>query len=531
MIENIRNYYWLMIVALVAVGASLIFSDFGFNRPSGGRNTAYIRIDGTNYSVNEFEKQGRASAELSMGLGMLMDFTAPLEGFGDPENFFIRRMLVRSAAEEFGIKPSDDEIAVYVKSLVAFTDRSTGKFDPAAYRNVIEKHIGRYGMTEADLLAMAGDALTIKKLSEILGSGLRPNREVLAQNSALDRQKITAQVARIDVTSFKETIKPTDEEVKAYWEDLQEAFKTEPQRKFTYILAAPKLPEVAATPEAGAEEKPDPTKEDPKIIEERKNQEKALLNQVGQFMQQLETSRGSRFEEIAAEFGFESKSTELFPPSAPPADLGLNHIPSPGGPTGRVADTLFGLITTPDAFSKISEAYHVGENQWLVARVDEEVPSRVKTFEEAKDEVTAQYIEEKAKEALQKSAEEKLAQIRTAVSAGKSFADAAKEAGLESKAIDEITRSYRPTDGIAPSSTFGALRTVDPGSVADVIVEIDKAYILFVEKREVEKVADADAMLDSEVEGYTDRNQRFAFTNWLNERHQNAKIEHLIKER
>jgi hypothetical protein len=531
MIENIRNYYWLMIVALVAVGASLVFSDFGLNRPSSGRNSAYLRIDGTNYSVNEFEKQGRASVELSMQLGMLMDFAAPLEGFGDPENFFVRRMLVRKAAEEFGVKPADEEIAAYVKSLPAFTDRSTGKYDPAAYRNVIERHIGRYGMTETDLLKMASDALTIKKLTEILGAGLRPNREVTAQESALNRQKITAEVAKIDVSSFKEAIKPTDDELKAYWENLQEAFKTEPQRKFTYILAAPKLPEVAATPEEGAEEKPDPTKEDPKIIEERKNQEKALVSQVSQFMQQLESSRGSRFEEIAAELGFESKSTELFPPSAPPADLALNHIPSPGSSTGRVSDSLFRLVTTPDTFSKISEAFHVGENQWLVARLDEEVPSRVKTFEEAKDEVIAQYIEEKAQEALKKAAEEKLAQIRTSVSSGKSFADAAKEAGLESKPLEQVTRNYLPTEGIAPMSTFPAIRTVDPGTVADVIVEMDKAYILFVEKREVEKVADADALLDSEVESTTARNQRAAFTTWLNERHQNAKVEHLIKDR
>jgi len=541
MIENIRNYYGLMMVVLVALFLSFLFTGFsGSKAAMGGGGQAYLRIDGTTYDYGAYQKQGAEARSLAMGLGMY-EFVASLNAFGGrgdsdneaSETFFANRILIRQAGEEYGIHPSKDEIFDFVKEISAFTGKD-GKYDPVAYKNIVEKAIGRRGMTEQDLLDLASDAVIARKLGDILGSGLGVNRQLVADTSALRRQLVSVQIAKIALAPFKETIKPTDEEVKAYWENIQDSFKTETKRKFTYVLAAPKLPEVKPDAEkkpedASQPEKPDPTKEDPKIIEERRNKEKELNQRMDDFFTDLQNKKGAGFEDLAKEQGFEVKTTELFPLSQAPADLALT-LRSNGG-SARAVESLFNMKETSDPLSKISEAYAVGQNQWLLARLDGEEPSRVKTFEEAKEQAKAQYIEEKAREAMKKSADEKLAAIREAIKGGKSFADAAKDAGLESKAVGPISASYRPTGDDAPANLFQDTSMIDPGTVADVIAEPAQAFIAFVEKREVEKSPNANASLDSEVTGAASQNRMRAFMAWMSERNEAAKVEPLYKKK
>lgn len=543
MIENIRNYYGLMMVVLVALFLSFLFTGFSGSKASGGGGQAYIRVDGTSYDGLTYQKQGVEARNLAMGLQMY-EFVAGLNGFGGrggdesevSETFFANRILVRQAGEEYGIHPSKDEIFDYVKEMSAFAGKD-GKYDAFTYKNIIEKGIGRMGMTEQDLLDLASDAVIARKLGDILGSGLAVNRQLVADSSALNRQLVSVQLSKMALAPFKEAIKPTDEEVKTYWDTIQDSFKTDAKRKFTYVLAAPKLPEVKpdeAKPDAEKKpedaskpEKPDPTKEDPKLIEERRNKEKELNQRMDDFFTDLQNKKGSGFEDLAKEQGFEVKTTELISLGQAPADLAMTLRSSGGG--NRAVDSLFNMKETSDPLSKISEPFPVGQNQWLIARLDGEEPSRTKNFEEAKEQAKAQYIEEKAREAMKKSADEKVAAIREAIKGGKSFADAAKDAGLESKPLGPITASFRPTGDDAPASLFQSTNLVDPGTVADVIAEPTQAFIVFVEKREVEKSPDANSRLDSEVTSAASQNRMRAFMSWMSDRNEAAKVERLYK--
>ena len=406
MIENIRNYYGLMMVVLVALFLSFLFTGFsGSKGAMGASGDAVYRIDGTTYGRGDFQKLGTDSQKLAGGMGMY-EFLSGLDGFSDrpegTEKFFINRVLIRQAAEQFGIHPGHDEITAYLENLQAFADRTTGKYSKVAYRNFIEKVIGRYGMTEADLMDMANDAIVVRKLGEIVGGGLGASPKIIGESSALSRQMVTTQVAKIPLDSFKEAIKPTDAEVEAYWKDIQDAFKTDAQRKFTYFIATPKpvgvkpadepKPEDKKPEDADKPAKPDPTKDDPKMIEERRKNDEALSAQVTAFIEALQESKGSKFEELAKEQGFDVKTTGLFTLATAPPELavmireGKNARPS----TRRAADMLFQVTVTSDPYSKISDTLPIGDNQWLVARLDEEVPSRTKTFDEAKEQAKAQ---------------------------------------------------------------------------------------------------------------------------------------------
>lgn len=558
MIESIRKYTVLIIFFLVLVIVALVIGikDDLFRSGTGGQPV--LKIAGRTYNDKEFNLLGSGALELGQYLVgdysrldmNMFQFVQLMVGASNSEDsakekFFINRMILRQAKEEFGVHPGEDEISEFVRGMRVFAGPD-GKFNEETYRNFIEKGIGRLGMTESDLRELAADVLASRKINSILGAGLGVNRDVVALELALENQRVNGSLARLDLDPFEEKIQPTDDEIKAYWETLQDAFMTEPLRKFTYIIATPDMPaetaeekeapetiaEAAASDEekAAAEKKKaeEKAKKAAELAETRRKKQIETDSKVDEFTFQLEEQKGSGFEELAKTNGWEVKTTELFARGTPPKELDVNLRSSSRG--GKAVDELFRIEPTTDPLSKLSQPIPVGENQWLVARLDGEEKARPKTFEEAKEEARAQFIREKASEAMKTAATEALGKIKESMSAGKSFADAAKEAGItETREFTKVTRDFRPDPATEPRNLFEAVRYVDPGSFAEVITEADRAFIAHVASREVEKQPDAAARVDSQVASLATRNEMQAFMGWIADRVEAAKVEQLYR--
>ncbi len=553
MIENLRKYTGLIIVVFV-----ILFISFFFMDTSSVRNLSsgqpVMKIAGRTYSDKEFNTLGNSSLELTSSLArsgdfglyqFLMGLSAGATSQNDAaEKFFTGRMILRQAKEEFGVFPGEEEISAYLKSLRAFAGPDQ-KFSSEVYSNFIEKGMGRLGMTEKDLRELASDVLASKKINSIIGSGLGFDRDTVARSLTLENQQITGHLAKLELTPFEEKIQPTEEEIKKYWESISDSFTTEVRRKFTYVVATPVMPpdtaekdapesiaDATASEEVKAAAKKKKDEEKAKraaaLNDERRKKQLELDSLVDDFLFNLEQQKGTGFEELAKANSWEIKTTELFARSAAPKDLDVKIRPS--SRVGTAVDQLFLIKETTDAFSKISEAIAVGENQWIVARIDGEEKSRPKTFEEARADARAQLIAEKAAEAMKTAANEAITKIRVLLAAGKSFPDAAKEAGIaETKAFTSIISTYRPDQASEPTNLFEAARNIDSGTIADVITESDRAFILFVEKREVVKAADSAAKIDAEVTSRITENETIAFTSWIAAQTEAAKVEQLYK--
>ncbi|HEX7260345.1 MAG TPA: SurA N-terminal domain-containing protein [Luteolibacter sp.] len=556
MIENLRKYTGLMIVVFVILFISFFFLDSSSVRNMNS-GQAVLKIAGRTYSDKEFNNLGKGSVQLAYGLAGsgdfdLYQFVMGLSGKGPTsetddaaEKFFTGRMILRQAKDEFGVYPGDEEISAYLRGLRVFAGPDK-KFDAETYHNFIEKGMGRLGMTEKDLRELASDVLAYKKINAIIGSGLSADRDAVAKSSALENQQVTGEVAKLDLAPFKEKIQPTDEEIKKYWESISDSFTTAPRRKFTYIVPTPvavaepkvedekeSIVDAAASDEvkkaAAQKKEEEKAKRAADLAEERRKKQLELDSKVDDFLFKLEEQKGAGFEELAKEYQWEIKTTEFFALTDTPKDLDLNLRSSSRG--GKAVDQLFQMQETSDPFSKISEAIAVGENQWIIARLDGEEKSRAKTFEEAREEARSQYISEKAAEAMKTAANEAVTKIKTLLSAGKSFADAAKEAGIpETKAFNAINSSYQPDGTSEPTNLFEASRNVDPGTIAEVITEKERAFILLVTKREILKTADT-TRLDAAVSQNTRRNELNAFSSWIADRVEAAKVEQLYKQR
>lgn len=552
MIENLRKYTGLIIVVFVILFISFFFLDSrSVHNMSGGR--PMLKIAGRTYNDKEYNNLGTASLELTSTLArsgdfglysFLMGLSSSATSQNDAaEKFFIGRMVLRQAKEEFGIHPGEEEISAYLRTLKAFTGPDQ-KFSAENYRNFIEKGMGRLGMTEKDLRDLVSDVLASKKVNTIVGSGLGVDRGAVAKNLALENQQLSGELAKLDLAPYEEKIQPTEDEIKKYWEGISDSFTTEPRRKFTYIVVAPKMPEetpVVDVPEslvdaaasdevkkAAAKKKDEEkAKHATEVAEERRKKQLEIDSQVDDFLFKLEQQKGVGFENFAKENGWEVKTSDFFTSAAPPKELDLTIRSSSRG--GKVVDPLFKMQETSDSFSKISEAIPVGENQWVVAHIDGEEKSRPKTYEEARADARAQYISEKGAEAMKTAANVAITTIKTSLTAGKTFAEAAKEAGItETKGFNAILSTYRPDGATEPQNLFEAARNIDPGSVADAITESERAFILYVAKREVVKDTNS-TRIDSEVTSSTLGNETIAFASWIAARTEDAKVEELYK--
>ncbi|MCP5534119.1 MAG: SurA N-terminal domain-containing protein [Akkermansiaceae bacterium] len=551
MIENIRKYRGLIIVFIALVIFSLVIGikdDLFTSRSSGD---SLFRINGRTYGQRDFHQLGSAAFDLTSGLArsgdfglyqMLMGLTAGATSQENaPEKFFANRILLREAKEEFGVFPGEKAISERVKSMRAFAGPE-GQFSEEIYRNFVTKYMGRLGLTENDLRELVSDILAYEKISQIVGSGLAANREVVSKDLALQNQQVAGELGRLEIAPFKEKIQPTDEEIQTYWETIQDAFVTEPTRRFSYVIVTPDMPkDEEAEEEKPAEDGKELSEEEKKKAEDEKAKKAAELAEerrkkqletdalVNDYMFEVEERKGEDFEKLAEENKWEVKTTELFAHSDAPADLDVNLRASSRG--GKAVDELFRMnVIESDPLTKISQPIAIGENQWLVARLDEEVESRTKTFDEAKEEARKQYIEEKATEAMKTAAEEAATKIKAALEEGKSFTDAATDAGLTGvKEFSKVTQSYRPDPLDEPAGLFDAVRYVDPGALAEPVIEAERAFVIHVSTREVVKEDNMATRIDSTVAQRANQNQTLAVNAWLTQRAEDAKIEELWK--
>ncbi len=541
MIENLRKYTGLMIVVLVLLFVGLTF--FGDRASMAGRSiNAVIKIDGRGYSDREFQKLGIASYQVAKGLGMY-EYLSALGALGssqkeeqeDQEKFFISRMILQRVTEEYGIFPSEEDTSKFIREMRAFQGQD-GQFNEEGYRNFITYHIGRLGATEEDVRKLAHDALATNKLMEIVGAGLPSDRAFVSLSTAISKQLISAEIVHLSLDAFEAKQQATDEDVKKYWEGVQDSFMTDPKRKFTYILVSPKYPE---PPKPAAAKPVDPKKpadakalEDPKVLEERHKVDLALSGQIEQFIDKLDESKGAGFEEVAKSFGWTAKTTDLVAASALPADLKLPARTSSAGGK-RTEDLLFEIQITSDPLSKISLPIQLEDNQWIVARMDKEEATRVKTFEEAKQEARKQYISEKAREAMRKEAGETAKKLKEAVASGKAFADAAKGLGLEVKTVTAAGSSHRPDGDKEPLGLQKAVAMLDPGTIAEPLLEPDKsptkAFLIHLTKREVYKEDKPETALQEQLKSEQYANSRIAFMAWMRNKTETAKIERLYR--
>ncbi len=495
MLENIRKYTILFIVAIVLIFVGLLFLE-GNGRGLTGE-PAILQTDEKKYFVADAQKaeqeinllQNLGSFAQNTGDYLLLqdvfEFIGIMRGTGseDPTfNTLVNQTTLEKAQAEFGIYPSLEEIEAFQTGTL-FVDNE-GVYDKEQY-DTYKKTLKRYRLSLNDGNKAIGKLLAFRSLKSMLSTGLRTSEEVAKKLSVSNLQEFDISVLSLELETFKEKLDPSEDELKEYWEVNKGRYLHPPRRAITYLKATPDFDAILAEKKkADAPEKtPDELAGEAEMTpEEISEKEKARLDSIALTPQERKTaidflgsyideyiwtvidsssSSDLPLEKIVKDTDFivkypedfvvktakaktELLTTDLLPIPELPADI----LGSVRGLQETVEQTLEkAKPSKADALDALSSTLGIGTDSWLLYRVDKAEPATEKSFEEAKEDVQKDYLEDKSREALTTSLEEAREAVATALSENKEIEAIATELELELTTHDALTaRSTLPAE-------------------------------------------------------------------------------------
>ncbi len=368
----------------------------------------------------------------------------------------INDRMVRIESDRLGLRPTDAEVATFIRQQNKSTDGTP--FDQKRYEQNVSEMYGSVGKFEQSIR----DQLSAQKLGNFLTAGVTVSEQELLSDYQRKNTKFDLTYVPVSAADIAQTIKPSDEELQAYFnQHKQDYYISSPQKKIKYIFVnTTKIGE--KTPISDEELKA----EYDKIPEDKKQagvqgQQIVLRIPKPELEQQIQTKANEIFSQATKDG--KTVSQEAFTQlvngySEDPvskakggmlAGLVKENKQNPTDPYQRLLTMQPGDVTEPIKF----------ENRYFILRRGEAVP---KTFEDAKKEIEislrnrkgyaaaaelAQKIDDRLKETkdIQKTAQEFAAQ------ANMSATEMVRETGFvkPGDTVENIGNSPQFEQGIA----------------------------------------------------------------------------------
>ena len=247
MLKILRKHskHWLIAVVIGAIVVVFIFWGMGSMDPQQSQVIARVYdkpIPVTTYYqyVNLLEKKARFRRDLSEE-----DVKALREEA--PDNL-INLTLLTETGDRLGLKVSDREVQAAIINDPAF--QQDGKYNPRLY----EFFIGRGRNRQAQKVAYENwvrQQILAAKTLETITSFAKVSEAELQEYFRLAREAVQVDYLTVSPESFVARVKPTEDELKAYYQEHQDEFRVPEKIKVRYVLLRDEdfLKQVEVSPE------------------------------------------------------------------------------------------------------------------------------------------------------------------------------------------------------------------------------------------------------------------------------------------
>jgi hypothetical protein len=372
-----------------------------------------ISIYGRVVQRAEIDHQARGY-RLALALG-LTDFVRDLGGMGENEeasvsDFILNLFVIRNQAPSLGIQPSDDEVAGVIKGLPSL--QTSGAFDPAKYSAFIQDQLAPNGFTERQMEEIVRDSLRVKELRRVITSPVAIG-EGQVREAARVYQSVNEQVLRYERDAFAKNVTVGNEEVAAFYSKNKQGLISSESRDVTFV--AFDLPgdqqKLTGKEKAAAQQK---------LADRAEDSAKGIRGEI---------AKGGAFAKAA-------QAASLHPTKV----SGLQRDGSVNGKESGIPASVSAAAFRLQKSGELSDIIQDG-NSFYVVSLDGITPSHQLELAEVSDKITTLLKQQKATKLLAEAASKSLDKIRADMTAGKSFADAAKAAGVKLMPLDGVTPS------------------------------------------------------------------------------------------
>jgi len=432
--------------------------------------------------------------QLTLALGQY-DLVSKMGGAGEDQSaalteFVWNLLVLQHQARVLGVQPTDEEVAARIKALPIF--QIQGQFDPLKYGAFVSEQLTPRGFTERQLEEVMRDSLQLEKISAIVESPAAVG-DLELRDAARILQPVSGYFIRFNTEAIAPTVKVDPSEVAAYFERNQANLSTQETRAISYVAF-----ELPAGNTLDGREKVD------------------ALQKLADTATRFADSLGAApLGQAAAAAGLKTGAIAAF-------DRAGNSSSAPSADEKKLAAAL-----APSAFllpgpGKASDVIQAGDGFYVI-ELSELNAARPLTLQEASSPIEARLRQAKADEMLNNSSAQKVQKLRVAVGSGTPFADAAKAAGLEAEAFDNLV----PTN---ESLTQEQRRMVVPTlSMKDgEISGFERApwggFSVYLKSRGPLADADFDAKRAEIRDGLLENKRGLLFAEWLRMCREEAKI-------
>jgi hypothetical protein len=376
---------------------------------------------------------------------------------GQRRDFVVNTALTRVLARQAGISASEAEINERIQSLPRF--QTDGKFDSGKWAQFIDAFGGEAGARRKAIYTAVGDAILFDKLVALAGPQVPRTTVELDLAYAAENQRLTASVIPFAKKDF-ENPEITEEELKEYYEKNKDSdeLQSEEKRSFSYVVFPAPKPEELKDLDDNAK------------TEKQREHKKVALEFANQLVAE---DRGAKtFDEIAAALKLEVKKAGPVARDALPDDL---------KDKGRVPMRLFSVVET--GRSEV-EAGPDGYYGFEVTAIE---PPQPLSFEDAKEKITTVLKTKKQQEKFDEFLKSTREKLQASLTAGKSLAEAATEAGLSATPRDLPPFSQKkPLTGEPDAGAIAAAAAkTDIGQLSEPVTTADGALLVHVAKKEL----------------------------------------------
>jgi len=502
MIKILRKHRnWLMIViAILALPFCLYFVK---SDTSQIRSDEFAKMYGRKVTMTEARRDARLFQLAGLlGISDLRDGLAPGSGSDDLKaaTFIVNLLVLRHEAGRLGIQPSESEIVEAVKNFPAL--RGQSGFDPEKYDQVERNILPALGFTDEQLRELAGDELCLKRMKEVVASGVSLPESESKSNYEQLYSKNFVSLVRWHSADFAKDIKISDDDIKKYYEAHKGELKAEEKRKVEFVRLG--------------------LTDDQKKLKDKERIDalQKLADRANDVSQALE--KRADFHQVAAKFQLPVDSTGEFTMAAP--DPKLKTDP-------QLNQAAFKLPKEEPNSDPLQTA-----DGFVILHLAGVVEARPLTLDEAKPKVAEQLKSQRVREMAANKGRQAAESLKNALKSGKPLPAALQEAGglksekLEPFIVAEEGEAKNPPDKPKNEPTDMMMiknvsAQLQPGDVSDFVPWTGGGLIVLLEKREPPDPAKYQQAKATFEERYLKNARDYVFIEWLRDRQRNANLQ------
>jgi hypothetical protein len=451
-----------------------------------------LTVFGKDYTVADVQRAQRSvqftqyylqADELSSILSIIPS-SGGLDAFA---NFFVARHMM----EELGIRPSNAEARAALDKLPAL--QNNGKLD-VSRGQMLEQLASSMGFDSEALLDIMKDIVGLRKLQELVTRNYTASPLAAEKQYASSYQTFKGSKITFETETFKKAATVTDDEIKKYYEEKKEEYKTVEKRAVSYVFFE------------NAKDL------DKKPLEERQKAQNAIVQRVNAF-NDLTVKGHKSFADAAKETKEKVETVPAFAQGSPPDSLKSE------------SDLVEQIFARPKDSKAPAEAAE-GIKGWYVFDVTQIEEPKQQTLAEVTDKIKEVLLGQKADEARTKAVNEARQALSEGLKAGKKIDELVKAQKLTLEPLPDIDIANPPQE--VPNSFYiaqeAAMTAV--GSVSHAVdVDNGKATVLvYVSAKELRKRPDAAELRKNQVESISDQERRSLFQAWFKKQHEAAHI-------